>query len=141
MTIEEFLRGLEARHPEGYDADDVTEYALEVVTRAENQLHNAQAQITAAREAQKMQNAAGFVNAPGKAKLFYHGENLPVDTKLYTHPAPAAVPTKNQIREVFMRNGFTVKEGQTDLKPYVYDAAYDLLEIYLRLVIRRSNVH
>lgn len=53
MTIEEFLRGLDARHPNGYDADDVTEYALEVVTRAENQLHNAQAQITAAREAQK----------------------------------------------------------------------------------------
>lgn len=53
MTIEEFLRGLEARHPEGCTADEVTEYALEVVNRVENQLHNAQAQITAAREAQK----------------------------------------------------------------------------------------
>ena len=26
------------------------------------------------------------------------------------------------------RCGFTVKEGQTDLKPYVYDAAYALLD-------------
>ena len=26
-----------------------------------------------------------------------------------------------------MANGFTVKEGQTDLKQYVYDAAYALL--------------
>lgn len=38
------------------------------------------------------QKAAGFVNAPGKAKLFYHGEGLPVDTRLFTSAAPAAVP-------------------------------------------------
>lgn len=31
------------------------------------------------------------------------------------------------ICEVFMRNGFTIKEGQTDLKPYVYAAARALL--------------
>jgi hypothetical protein len=34
--------------------------------------------------------------------------------------------TKDQIREVFLRNGFTIKEGHTDLKPYVYDAANEL---------------
>lgn len=38
-------------------------------------------------------------------------------------------PTKAQIREVFMSHGFTVKEGQTDLKQYVYDAAYALLAL------------
>ena len=38
-------------------------------------------------------------------------------------------PTKAQIREVFMSHGFTVKEGQTDLKYYVYDAAYALLAL------------
>lgn len=27
------------------------------------------------------------------------------------------------IRDVFMRNGFTIKDGQDDLKPYVYSAA------------------
>ena len=36
--------------------------------------------------------------------------------------------SKDQIREVFMAHGFTVKEGQTDLKQYVYDAAYALLQ-------------
>lgn len=30
------------------------------------------------------------------------------------------------VREVFLRNGFTIKEGQNDLKPYVYAAAKDL---------------
>ena len=35
--------------------------------------------------------------------------------------------TKDQIREIFMTHGFTIKEGQTDLKQYVYDAAYALL--------------
>lgn len=34
---------------------------------------------------------------------------------------------KAQIREIFMQAGFTIKEGQSDLKPYVYDAAYELL--------------
>ncbi|KQR62624.1 hypothetical protein [Acidovorax sp. Leaf160] len=46
-------------------------------------------------------------------------------------PAPtteqAAPATRDQIREVFLQHGFTVKEGQTDLKEYVYDAAYALL--------------
>lgn len=33
----------------------------------------------------------------------------------------------NRIRQIFLANGFTIKEGQTDLKPYVYQAAYALL--------------
>ena len=42
--------------------------------------------------------------------------------------APQQEPlTRDQIREVFMAHGFTVKEGHTDLKQYVYDAAYALL--------------
>ena len=28
-----------------------------------------------------------------------------------------------EIREVFLANGFTIKDGHDDLKPYVYDAA------------------
>lgn len=47
-------------------------------------------------------------------------------------PAPAASPvalTEDQIREVFLANGFTIKEGQTDLKPYVYAAARALLAL------------
>lgn len=34
---------------------------------------------------------------------------------------------KDKIRGIFMKNGFTVKEGQTDLKDYVYKAAEELL--------------
>lgn len=51
-------------------------------------------------------------------------------TPLFTRPAPG-VPTlsKDQIREVFLSHGFTIKEGQTDLKPYVYDAAGALLKL------------
>lgn len=46
-------------------------------------------------------------------------------------PAAGAVagPTRAQIRDVFLANGFTVKEGQTDLKQYVYDAAEALLAL------------
>lgn len=36
--------------------------------------------------------------------------------------------SKDKIREIFLANGFTVKEGQTDLKPYVYEAAEALLK-------------
>lgn len=40
---------------------------------------------------------------------------------------PAPVVDRARIREIFMAHGFTVKEGQTDLKQYVYDAADALL--------------
>lgn len=49
----------------------------------------------------------------------------PVGTKLYAHPAPSL--TDADIREVFLAHGFTIKEGQTDLKPYVFAAARALL--------------
>ena len=39
------------------------------------------------------------------------------------------VPSRAEIREVFLVNGFTVKDGQTDLKPYVYAAAHALLNL------------
>lgn len=35
--------------------------------------------------------------------------------------------TDDQIRAIFLENGFTIKEGMTDLKPYVYQAARALL--------------
>jgi hypothetical protein len=38
------------------------------------------------------------------------------------------VTRKEQIREIFMAEGFAVKEGETDLKDYVYEAAYALIE-------------
>lgn len=42
-------------------------------------------------------------------------------------PKPPAVADRDAIRRVFMAHGFTIKEGQTDLKPYVYEAAEALL--------------
>ena len=56
--------------------------------------------------------------------------------------------SKNEIRGIFMRNGFTVKEGCEDLKDYVYAAAYDLLKaqeerhhtIEARLLSAESNL-
>lgn len=35
--------------------------------------------------------------------------------------------TDAQIREIFLANGFVIKDGQADLKPYVYAAARALL--------------
>lgn len=34
---------------------------------------------------------------------------------------------KDKIREIFLRNGFTIKDGCEDLKDYVYAAAFDLI--------------
>lgn len=53
-----------------------------------------------------------------------------IERRLWALPTPQQAPaplSRDQIREVFMAHGFTVKEGQTDLKQYVYDAAYALL--------------
>lgn len=35
----------------------------------------------------------------------------------------------DEIREVFLANGFTIKPGNTDLKPYVFSAARALLAL------------
>lgn len=32
-----------------------------------------------------------------------------------------------QIKKIFLKNGFTIKEGHDDLQPYVYKAAKELL--------------
>lgn len=40
-------------------------------------------------------------------------------------PAP---PSDADIRRIFLVNGFTIKYGEGDLKPYVYAAARPLLE-------------
>ena len=47
--------------------------------------------------------------------------------------------SKDQIREVFLAHGFTVKDGQTDLKPYVYDAAYALIALVQQPTERKGE--
>lgn len=53
------------------------------------------------------------------------------ETAIVEHDsAEAAQPVvldRDTIRQIFMAHGFTIKDGQTDLKPYVYEAADALL--------------
>ena len=62
-------------------------------------------------------------------------ESFNGDVKLYAAPVSEAKAQgvvmlgRDAIREVFMSNGFTIKEGQADLKPYVYAAAEELLRL------------
>ena len=43
--------------------------------------------------------------------------------------APQAEVTDSMIREAFLANGFTIKDGHSDLKPYVYAAARAILAL------------
>ncbi len=55
-------------------------------------------------------------------------EDVPVSAQPAAPPGVAyAELPKDVIRAVFIENGFTIKEGQSDLKQYVYDAAQALL--------------
>ena len=51
--------------------------------------------------------------------------------QLPTLPAQAtqAEVTDSMIREAFLANGFTIKDGHSDLKPYVYAAARAILAL------------
>ena len=55
-------------------------------------------------------------------------------TPFYTTQQPAqatqAEVTDSMIREAFLANGFTVKDGHSDLKPYVYAAARAILALH-----------
>lgn len=55
--------------------------------------------------------------------------DLPVEVAVFPaqQDAQPVGLTDGQIKSIFMANGFTVKEGQTDLKPYVYSAARGIL--------------
>lgn len=46
------------------------------------------------------------------------------------------VGLKNEIRAIFLKHGFTIKEGETDLKDYVYSAA---LELHKSAYMKGSN--
>jgi polysaccharide deacetylase 2 family uncharacterized protein YibQ len=54
-------------------------------------------------------------------------------------PTPMLPISRDRIREIFMANGFTIKEGQTDLKDYVYAAAHALLVEQAAVFTRRIN--
>ncbi len=47
----------------------------------------------------------------------------------YRAAADRQPASKELIRDVFLRKGFTIKEGCDDLKDYVFDAAFELLAV------------
>lgn len=49
------------------------------------------------------------------------------------------VLSREVIRTIFMKHGFTVKDGQTDLKDYVYLAADDLIQTATLEVLKLTN--
>ncbi len=58
------------------------------------------------------------------------GEGLPKEARVKDSAENRPMPSdtvKDCIRTVFLKNGFTIKEGETDLKEYVYDAALELI--------------
>ena len=76
--------------------------------------------------------AKAFLNAPPLDGEEVLAQRL---AELATTPAAdagnpvsaSATVSDEQIKAVFLANGFTIKEGLTDLKPYVYQAAHALL--------------
>ena len=54
---------------------------------------------------------------------------------------PPPVMSDAQIRDIFMTNGFTIKDGQDDLKPYVYAAARDLLAAQALNSVSANSAH
>lgn len=62
----------------------------------------------------------------------YPAYSVALVTKLFARLNSSPVSAgddRETIRAVFLRNGFTIKEGQADLKPYVYAAADELMSI------------
>jgi hypothetical protein len=47
---------------------------------------------------------------------------------------------RSLIKEIFMKNGFTIKEGQTDLKEYVYEAAEALIQAFIEQDVPQDTV-
>jgi hypothetical protein len=64
-------------------------------------------------------------------------ENARLTAEMEALMQPVAL-TQDTIREVFLRNGFTIKEGHDDLKPYVYAAANELLQLQAAALKQQS---
>ena len=74
--------------------------------------------------------------------LVDHAGNLEEGNCLFLSPtiptqATQAEVTDSMIREAFLTNGFTIKDGHSDLKPYVYAAAHSGRRIWRLLLALR----
>ena len=68
---------------------------------------------------------SSFVPSPQGSQRQWVGQVTVHDVVVW--PPPMSPVSKERIREIFLLHGFTVKEGQDDLKDYVYKAAEALL--------------
>jgi hypothetical protein len=105
------------------DLDNTAKEALRDLSHVENHLEQSGAPTTIKNRAvdvrlciKELRAALKAVAVPSRAADGQQG-------------ASRAVLDKDTIRAVFMRHGFTVKEGQTDLKDYVYAAADELVAL------------
>ena len=48
--------------------------------------------------------------------------------------------TNEEIKAIFLENGFSIKEGLDDLKPYVYKAAWAIVQATINDIYQRSPV-
>lgn len=95
-AVTEIIERLEAAEARALAAEGQLNKANEQTEKFERDMYLMMGKAEDAQEkldALAKQKATAFVSAPRKAKLFYAGENLPVDTKLYTRASPA-VPVK-----------------------------------------------
>ena len=85
------------------------------------------AELTKELEAQESSERAAYWLLPGGVIVEYNPETYGIEGTaiglLYRRPAPARKPLSDEeIRTIMLGNGFTIKEGCKDLKPYVYAA-------------------
>lgn len=78
-------------------------------------------------EGQHGEDASGYYFELEEFDLFI--QRLMEEVARLNSSPVSAGDDRETIRAVFLRNGFTIKEGQADLKPYVYAAADELMSI------------
>ena len=78
-------------------------------------------------EGQPSEDASGYYFELEEFDLFI--QRLMEEVVRLNSSTDSAGDDRETIRAVFLRNGFTIKEGQADLKPYVYAAAGELMSI------------
>lgn len=107
----------------GSDLDQVGEYRADLVVPL----------YTAPQPATPTQEPVGyFYQWELDRSLKAYPNGFPGAVAVYAAPQPAdpvEVLSKDEIREVFLANGFTIKPGHDDLKPYVYEAAREIIAL------------
>lgn len=78
--------------------------------------------------AQEMIDNTAFFGGIDEARITYIAMLAAAPQLPAAQSRPVGAVTDADIRKIFIAAGFTIKEGQADLKPYVYTAAHALLD-------------